>query len=88
MKLTEKILTFKSNSQYFHKEISDKKRNTLRLVDINDERFSILKSMADTKKYGFILIQETKLNGILTDKSFKRRITDITFSGDFVIISW
>ena len=78
-------VTFKSIDSIFQKERSGVKPNTSRVVDWKDERFRILAQMAlGYLPMGHIRIENAEHKGI----NFTRKIKDITFFEDLVIISW
>lgn len=82
-------IIFKSTPDNFRKEKSGRKRNTVRKVDFNDDRFTELISRSDDKekgyhlRYGSIGIQDTE-----TGEIFRRRLTDITYFEGYLILSW
>ena len=78
-------VTFRSIDSIFQKECSGIKPNTSRVVDWKDERFRILASMAlGYQPMGHIRIENAEHKGI----NFTKKIKDITFFGDTVVISW
>lgn len=79
-------ITFKSISEYYNKEKDGLKPNTIREIDLEDDRFLYLIS----KFYeGFdeneIII---KIQNVITKESFKRYVEDISIWNDLMIISW
>lgn len=80
------MVQFKSIDRIYHKEKLGIKPNTVRKIDLSDERFLHLISKAYS---GFndneisILIVNSE-----TGDSFERWITDITIFNDLIIISW
>ena len=78
-----KSVSFKSLPEYYEKEYDGRKPNTIRAVDKGDCRFHSLRKWAETGELGNICIINAK-----TGEAFMREITDISYWGDFVIISW
>ncbi len=79
------IITFKSIDSIFQKERSGVKPNTSRVVDWQDERFRSLARMAlGYDPMGYVKIENSEHKGI----NFTRKIKDVTFFNDTVIISW
>lgn len=80
---------FKSDPEFFEKERSGSKPNTVRTVDKKDPRFSYLKWISKRGGYGRIghhyLI--SIINSV-TKERFMREITDVSFYNNLVIISW
>jgi len=74
-----KTIRFKSTPENFVKEWSGRKPNTIRKIDITDERFKLLRKGV----VRFIEIEDTE-----TKRAFKREITDYTEWEDWGIISW
>ena len=76
---------FKSTPINWNKEKSGLKKNTVRVVDVNDERFKLIKHYEPlmTKKHFFINIVNTE-----TKEVFSRCLTDITYFENMVILSW
>ena len=79
IKTKKNFIEFKSIPEMFEKEKSGRKPNTLRIVNLDDERFDLLKD----KKVSHITIQNTE-----TKEEFTRKITDITLWNGQFIISW
>lgn len=80
------IIEFKSNDEMYEKEFNGLKNNTLRKVDMNDDRFKILKAYHDEGlNYGKLTI---RINHATENKLFDRFVKDITFWDDYVIITW
>ena len=75
----EEIVRFRSEPAYFEKEMAGIKPNTVREIDMGDRRF---RSLANGRAH-YIAIENTK-----TTQIFYRRITDVSFWRDYVIISW
>ena len=85
--LTKETVVFKSRPEYFEKEQNGNKPNTVRDIDLTEEKFRILVMMMQTRKYGYIKITDTNpLRRI--ERSFVRRIQDITLWKNIMIISW
>jgi len=86
-KSNKKYVKFKTVAGIYPKERAGIKNNTVRLVDMNDERFKILKEMVDNKKLGGIIIENKE-----THMKFRRDIIDICFFRilylDLCIITW
>ncbi len=82
-----KLIRFKSLPEYWNKERIGLKKNTLRKVDMGENKFKMLEEWEKIMKDGhfifFIEITNTE-----TKESFRKRITDITFYKGWVIISW
>lgn len=87
IQLKKVVVEFKSDIKYYNKEVIDKKNNTVRKVDWNDCRFHLLSLMAIERQYGFIEISLNDKN-LKTLTKFTRRIRDISFYGQAVIITW
>lgn len=79
-------LTFKSLDYIYHKEKRGLKPNTVRKIDLNDERFLHL----ITKAYSGFDENEIEIEIVNTEtkESFKRFVEDITLWDDLMIISW
>jgi len=78
MKLEDKTIKFKSNPEYYEKEESGLKPNTVRKMD--DWTSERRQKCRDAE---FIKIVNTE-----TGKHFIRKITDKTYMINLVIISW
>ncbi len=78
--MDEKIprVEFKSTPDYYHKERSGLKPNTVRKIDKDDVRFKLLRNGC----------QVIVITNALTKQSFKRYITDYTQWEHWAIISW
>ena len=76
------FVTFKSVPEFYNKELTGVKPNTVRDVD-TDPRFDLLREWAKTRDFGFIQIINTE-----TGKNFLREVTDVSFFKDQVIVSW
>ncbi|VVB58303.1 Uncharacterised protein [Candidatus Anstonella stagnisolia] len=70
---------FKSNPDFFFKEWLGLKPNTVRKLDLKDERFQKLSS----GRAHFIQIKEVGSN-----QAFVRRIMNVSFFENWCIISW
>lgn len=82
--MEKKLIKFKSIRENYHKEKSGIKPNTVRKIDIKDERFKIIKKWYDFHCYDlWIYIYCAELN-----EYFERQIKDITYFNGYVIISW
>ena len=77
------VVRFKSESPFYEKEESGLKPNTVRKLTKDDKRLDKLIRWSENKEYGLIFI-------IHADKKchFIRKVTDVTFWQDIVIISW
>ena len=84
--LNEIIICFKSWHDNFVKEESNIKNNTLRKIDLSDDRFIKLIAMKETGNYGFIEIEEKTI--LDSNDSFRRKIRDVTIFDDWIIITW
>jgi len=80
----EEIVHFKSNEPYFSAEKLGLKPNTVREVDMTEEKFRKLAAMAQTGKYGKIEIYLPQRES----DSFERQIEHVCFWKNFCIISW
>jgi len=77
---------FKSLPHLFVKEQSDIKNNTVREIDLNDERFISLIKVMDN----FVEVEhqiEISCTGV-KNKSFERDIRDISVYKNLMIITW
>lgn len=82
---------FKSVRENYGKEENGTKPNTLRVVNMREEKFKILAAMALFGVYGTISIREVKEIGkefVETGRHFTRKIKDVTFWVEECIISW
>ena len=78
------VIGFKSDMFNYLKEESGRKPNTVRKVDLNDKRFIILKQFSATPRMNlWIRIIRTTF-----EKTFERKVKDVTFFDGYVIISW
>jgi len=75
-----KTVEFKSDKQFFWAEESGDKSNTVREIDLEDERFKSLIS-GDAKK-----IKITSTDNI--NANFTRKISNVCIWKDLMIISW
>jgi hypothetical protein len=78
---------FRTKREYYWKEERDIKNNTIRKIDLADERFRELIAWME------IGWNDGDINIIITDaesasKSFEREIRDITLWDEFMIITW
>lgn len=82
-------LVFKSDPEYYSKEIVGMKPNTARILTKDDPRFQMLQNIMKRGRYGeighryIIFIKDTK-----TGKIFGRYITDVSFWKNICVISW
>ena len=81
--MKQKIISFKSAEPYFTKEKKGFKNNTVREIDMTDDRFCKLLRWSS---YGYKFIEITKV--YFPEENFTRKITDISFFKNFVIITW
>ena len=81
--MSESVL-FKSTSEFFNKELSGIKNNTVRKSD-NCERFKILKEFSDGKINSLIIII---YNEEQTYRAFSRQVKDVSIYEDLYIITW
>jgi len=79
-------IEFKSIDSIYHKERMGLKPNTVREIDLNDDRFLALIS----KYYNGFNEKEIYIKIINADtkESFEREIEDITIFKNLMIISW
>lgn len=78
-------VTFRTMEPIYSKEKSGVKPNTTRDVDFKDPRFRALARMVlGYQPIGYIKIEHSKDRHL----NFTRKIKDITFFKDQVIISW
>lgn len=87
------VVEFKSIEPYYRKEKDGLKPNTVRHVDMKDERFVLLKKWSQLSLMNLCL-QRPQIALTLVDKrgiekeTIIRDITDVTFWEDLCIISW
>lgn len=86
----DKIVKFKSYPEYFEKEKIGFKPYTYRYIDsYSDERFKIL---GQALRAGHFLNYENKyiieIENTLTKETFRRVITDVFKTGEYLIIAW
>jgi hypothetical protein len=78
------VVEFKSTKDFFKKERSGIKNNTVR-IDDKGERFNSLRQF----EKGEIKELEIKINCCETLESFKRKIRDVSlFNNEIFIITW
>ena len=81
------MIVFKSESQFFEKEKSNKKCNTVRELQVDEPRIIALleckEKLLNYKDGDTITIEHAT-----TGERFTRKITDISFWNKLVIISW
>lgn len=88
------VVDFKSSSEYFDDEKCGLKNNTLRKIDLKEEKFQILLRAWKSKNYPLIRINKAgfsdKAKTIEDDclYSFMRRIQHIAVFEDWMIITW
>lgn len=78
---------FKSYSHFYEKERADVKNNTVRKIDLNDDRFLDLIAWA-VEGWNDGEIQIIIERGDNPDECFIRDIRDITIYNDIMIITW
>ena len=83
--LSDLIVHFKSSPIYFEKERSGLKSNTIREINLSEDKFQDLILMYNFGIYGYIQIRETKED---KPEMFDRKIKDITIWNNLMIISW
>jgi hypothetical protein len=84
-KCSDVVVSFNSTPDNWAKEKSGVKNNTFRRESRygDDSRFRILQSWTQNKDYGMIRIRNRSNN-----ETFERRVKDVTFLDDGVIITW
>ena len=83
----DRLFSFKSNPEFFWKERDDVKNNTVRKIDLNDERFiNLIFWMVEGWNDGDIKIE------ICCDSvhpyRFTKDIRDISIFNDLMVITW
>lgn len=68
------MISFKSRPEFFDKEKRGSKSNTLRHVDMFDERF---KTLLECFQLG--VLPSVEIKNSVTGETFVRRLTDISF---------
>ena len=81
------LVEFKSIPDNYYDECNGNKPNTVRIIDWDDERFSLLNLMRNRNTYGFIKIRCTE-DCQSQEVSFKRKITNVTIWNKQMIVSW
>lgn len=77
-------IQFKSEELYFTRESVGLKNNTIREIDWEDKRFeALVKWYFNGYKNKYIRITSSN-----RQSTFSRKITDISFFKNFVIITW
>lgn len=87
------LVEFKSTNDFYFKEKSGLKNNTVRKVDLADERFQVLKKFSEYAfPIAYIQIKNINEDGKQTGNSFNdafcRLIKDVTFYENLVIVTW
>lgn len=77
----KQVVHFKSLPVNYRKELSGMKNNTIREVDY-DDRFNVLEGFT-AKSNLWVEIENT-----VTHEMFQRRVTDVTWFHECVVISW
>ena len=85
MKKMNKV-TFKSYDYNFKKEAKGVKNNTIRELDLNDERYKKICDWWLDEDYADKEIEI--INKDFENESFTRKIKDISFWKNWVIITW
>ena len=81
-----KLFEFKSSSEFFWRERADVKNNTVRRIDLSDDRFiDLISWMRSGWNDGDIAIKIVEAS---SNKSFVRDIRDICIWDDLMIITW
>ena len=81
-----KLFEFKSSSEFFWRERADVKNNTVRRIDLSDDRFiDLISWMRSGWNDGDIAIKIVEAS---SNKSFVRDIRDICIWDDLIIITW
>lgn len=82
--LLKTIIPFKSDPDNYMDEYIGNKPNTVRFIDWDDERFTMLNLMRNRRVYGYVEITKS------TDSKnkFKRKIHHICKYEGIMIISW
>lgn len=83
--LKKEIINFMSREPYYTDEKLGLKNNTIREVDLTDDRFRKLAMMCELKQYGKIKISNTFGEG---SDTFIRDIQHISFWENLAIITW
>jgi len=78
---------FKSYSNFFEKERDNVKNNTVRKIDLNDDRFLDLVAWA-VEGWNDGEIQIIIQRGNNSDDYFIRNIRDISIFNDLMVITW
>ena len=82
-----RLFSFKSKPEFFWKERDDVKNNTVRKIDLNDERFqNLIYWMVEGWNDGDIKI-EICCESVYTYR-FTKDIRDISIYNDLMIITW
>ena len=84
MYIDNNIFEFKSSEEYFWRERDDIKNNTVRRIDLNDDRFLDLIAW---NQVGFN-DGDIKIKIICGDEKIIRDIRDICIWDDVMIITW
>jgi len=80
------VFSFKSHPDFFWKERDGVKNNTVRKVELDDERFRMLIAWSEIGfNDGDIWIE---IVNCVNNESFKRTIRDISVYGKLMIITW
>lgn len=79
-----RIVEFKSNTDKYYEEKSGRKSNTIRRINLEEDKFRILQLWINNKDYGKIRI----IHAQLPKERFIRRITNITWWMGCYLISW
>ncbi len=83
--MKKEIIKFYSTEDNFIKEQSGQKPNTVRKVDMDDERFNILHAWVGYNNFDLWVVITNSCN---KTEYFARQVKDVTFFDGYVIISW
>lgn len=78
------MIKFKSLPEYYEKEKSGRKNNTVRWIEDKDMRFMALKNMAS----GDSPMENIEITNKESGESFVRQIKDVTVYDPVIIITW
>jgi hypothetical protein len=82
------MIEFKSDSEVYQKELCGLKNNIVRKVDMSDIRFQKLKDMERDCSDPYVDYPIRIMRSDNIEDFFDRRIKDITFFENIVIITW
>jgi len=78
------LVTFKSEKKYFDVEKTDVKNNTIRVIDANDSRFTLIKQYYNH----FLRKLDIDILCVETQEKFRRHIRNVSYFQDLVILTW